>query len=111
MFELQLTQAAKTKIQEKNMPLKITVVGGGCSGFQYILEWVKPDYASLSDANSSAKNALTYQDGDIIVQTDAASIEFIQGSILDFKEDLIGSRFLLKNPNATISCGCGKSFS
>ena len=51
------------------------------------------------------------EEEDVLIYTDSTSVEFINESIVDYKEDLIGSRFVIKNPNAQITCGCGKSFS
>ena len=77
--------------------LRVTVEGGGCSGFQYKLE--------LTDALNDKD--VTF--GDAVV-TDDISLPFLQGSTITFKKDLIGSEFKITNPNATAGCGCGTSF-
>ena len=80
--------------------LRVSVSGGGCSGFQYLF--------ALDDKS---------EDGDIVVERDGAavvvdgmSLMYVIGSELDFVEDLTGSYFKVKNPNASSSCGCGTSF-
>ena len=79
---------------------RITVNGGGCSGFQYEF---KMD-GQLNDDD------LTFErDGSILV-TDETSLDLIAGSEVDFVDDLMGAYFQVKNPNATSSCGCGTSF-
>jgi iron-sulfur cluster insertion protein len=83
-----------------NEMFRITVNGGGCSGFQYEF---KMD-AQLNDDD------LTFErDGSILV-TDETSLDLIAGSEVDFVDDLMGAYFQVKNPNATSSCGCGTSF-
>ena len=84
-----------------NEMFRITVNGGGCSGFQYEF---KMD-GQLNDDD------LTFErDGSILV-TDETSLDLIAGSEVDFVDDLMGAYFQVKNPNATASCGCGTSFS
>lgn len=78
--------------------LRITVEGGGCSGFQYKFE--------LTDE--------TREDDQIFagaIVTDAISLPFLAGASIGFKDELIGSEFVITNPNATSGCGCGSSFS
>lgn len=81
--------------------LRVAVIGGGCSGFQYSF--------ALDDARA---------DDDIVIERDGAtvlvdpmSLDFLKGAELDFVDDLIGAAFRINNPNATSSCGCGTSFS
>jgi len=81
--------------------LRITVNGGGCSGFTYAFDF---DDAVNEDDR-------TFETDGVTVVVDEASLEFIDGSVLNFVESLGGSHFLLENPNATSSCGCGSSFS
>ena len=82
------------------MRLRVSVSGGGCSGFQYGF--------GLDDQKNDDDLVFT-KDG-IEIITDEMSIGFLGGSELDFVEDLIGSYFAMKNPNATSTCGCGTSF-
>jgi iron-sulfur cluster insertion protein len=89
--------------QEHNdaLMLRITVSGGGCSGFQYGF--------SLDDQRND-DDRLFERDGVGIV-VDDVSLDLLKGSEVDFVEDLIGSYFAIKNPNASSTCGCGSSFS
>lgn len=81
--------------------LRISVEGGGCSGFQYKfdVERAKTDDDLVIERDSA------------VVLVDSASAPFLAGSELDFVDDLIGASFRVVNPNATASCGCGTSFS
>ena len=81
--------------------LRISVAGGGCSGFQYEYNLVQEIPAN--DDTVLAKNGAT-------VLIDAMSLEFMGGAEIDFSDDLIGQSFQIKNPNAVASCGCGTSF-
>ena len=80
--------------------LRVAVEGGGCSGFQYEikLDVVADDDLILSKDGQS-------------VAVDSVSLPFLANAVIDFKEELIGARFVIENPNATSSCGCGTSFS
>ena len=81
--------------------LRVAVLGGGCSGFQY-------EFA-LEEA--PADGDLVIEDAGQKVLVDAESLEFLEGSVIDFKDELIGARFAVENPNASSTCGCGTSFS
>jgi len=83
-----------------DLMLRVTVLGGGCSGFQYKF--------GLDDAVND--DDLTYELNDTKVVVDEVSLELLGGSVIDFKEDLGGSFFSIENPNATANCGCGASF-
>jgi iron-sulfur cluster assembly accessory protein len=80
---------------------RMSVSGGGCSGFQYNFELVQ-------DKND---DDLAIEKNGIIVLVDSISQMYLEGSELDFSDDLIGAAFKVNNPNATASCGCGTSFS
>jgi iron-sulfur cluster insertion protein len=83
-----------------NQMFRITVSGGGCSGFQY--EFRMDDQINGDD--------LTFErDGSVLV-TDETSLDLIAGAQVDFVDDLMGAYFQVKNPNAVSSCGCGTSF-
>jgi len=84
-----------------DLKLRVTVNGGGCSGFQY-------DFA-LDDAQTDDDISIE-RDG-ITVLIDSMSLLYIGGSEIDYVDELIGSAFRINNPNATASCGCGTSFS
>lgn len=81
--------------------LRISVEGGGCSGFQYKFDVEK----------TRAEDDLVISRDGATVVVDPASVPFLEGSEVDFVDDLIGSSFRVANPNATASCGCGTSFS
>lgn len=87
----------RTAKSQDALMLRITVEGGGCSGFQYILELTE----DIKDKD------LTFADS---VVTDDISMPFLEGSTIKFKDDLIGSEFVIDNPNAQSGCGCGTSF-
>jgi iron-sulfur cluster assembly accessory protein len=81
--------------------LRISVAGGGCSGFQYEYNLVQEKPAS---------DDIVLSKGDAVVLIDSMSLEFMGGAEIDFVDDLIGQAFQIKNPNAVASCGCGTSF-
>jgi iron-sulfur cluster assembly accessory protein len=81
--------------------LRITVEGGGCSGFQY----------KFDVDREKAEDDLVLERGNATVLIDPVSVGFLAGSEIDFVDDLIGSAFKIINPNAKASCGCGTSFS
>jgi iron-sulfur cluster insertion protein len=84
----------------ENLMLRIAVQGGGCSGFQYGF--------SFDDAiNPDDK---VFEKSGVRTVIDEASLEILDGSVIDYVEDLIGSAFRIVNPNFTASCGCGSSF-
>jgi len=80
---------------------RVSVEGGGCSGFQYKFEL----------ANDTAPDDILIERDGATVAIDPISADFVKGSEIDFVEELIGAHFKITNPNATASCGCGTSFS
>lgn len=105
---LLFTDAAAAKVknlidEEGNAQLKLRVFvqGGGCSGFQYGFTF---DEAVNEDDTSMEKNGVT-------LLIDSMSYQYLVGAEIDYKEDLEGAQFVIKNPNATTTCGCGSSFS
>ncbi|MGL6211111.1 MAG: HesB/IscA family protein [Paracoccaceae bacterium] len=80
--------------------LRVAVEGGGCSGFQYDIKLDDP----LGD------DLVLEKDGQRVL-VDAISLPFLENAVIDFTDELIGARFVVMNPNATSSCGCGTSFS
>lgn len=105
---LQLSQSAAGRIavltaMEGNpeLKLRVSVSGGGCSGFQYGF--------SLDD-QINADDRVFERDG-VAAVIDEMSLGLLEGSEIDFVEDLIGSYFAIRNPNASSTCGCGSSFS
>ncbi len=81
--------------------LRVSVEGGGCSGFSY----------KFSLVDQSEKDDLIIEKSGATVLVDSVSVMYMTGSEIDFVDDLIGASFQIKNPNATASCGCGTSFS
>ncbi|MEM8623786.1 MAG: iron-sulfur cluster insertion protein ErpA [Pseudomonadota bacterium] len=81
--------------------LRVAVLGGGCSGFQY--EFRLEETAEEDD--------LVLEGSGQRVLIDPESLPFLEGSVIDFKDELIGARFAVENPHATSTCGCGTSFS
>ena len=81
--------------------LRVSVEGGGCSGFQYKFDLV----------SAREKEDLAIEKGGITVLIDPVSQMYMEGSEIDFADELIGAAFKIHNPNATASCGCGTSFS
>ncbi len=80
--------------------LRVAVDGGGCSGFQYNIDLGEPADGDL----------VLEADGQKVV-VDEVSLPFLANAVIDFSDELIGARFVIENPNATSSCGCGTSFS
>ena len=101
--KIEFTEGAKKQIHkitsenESKKYFRISVKGGGCSGFKY----------SFSFDNSISKEDVLFNTAVI----DKASLDIINGSVIDFKVEMIGESFVINNPNASSSCGCGLSFS
>ncbi|PIE12353.1 MAG: iron-sulfur cluster assembly accessory protein [Rhodobacterales bacterium] len=85
---------------DQGQALRVAVEGGGCSGFQYEITLAEPDAEDLVLEGQGEK-----------VVVDSVSLPFLAGATIDFTEELIGARFVIDNPNASSSCGCGTSFS
>ena len=92
-----LTMIAK---QTKPMMLRVFVKGGGCSGFQYGFQFEE----------KIEEDDLEFEGEGVKVLVDAMSLQYLMGSEIDFVDDLIGTRFVVNNPNASTTCGCGSSF-
>ena len=105
---MRFTDAAASKVrvlideeENDNLKLRVFVTGGGCSGFEYGFTF---DEDMEDDDTAIEKEGVT-------LLVDSLSFQYLAGAIVDFKEDLQGSRFVVENPNATTTCGCGNSFS
>lgn len=85
---------------DQGKALRVAVKGGGCSGFEYEI-----------DLDVAAKGDLVLEGQGQKVVVDETSLPFLANATIDFTEELIGARFVINNPNATSSCGCGISFS
>ena len=92
---------ADSEDDTNNLNLRVYVTGGGCSGFQYGFSF---DKVIAEEATCITK------DGAKLV-IDSLSLQYLEGSTVDYTEDLMGSKFVITNPNATTTCGCGESFS
>ena len=93
--------ALKEAENNPDLMLRVAVLGGGCSGFQYKFD--------LDDTING--DDLTFELNGTRVIVDEISLKFLSGSVVDYKEDLGGSFFSIENPNVTANCGCGASFS
>lgn len=105
---IEITDSAKTKIlelfKEENNPdlkLRTFVQGGGCSGFQY----------GFTFDEEQNEDDFEFEVGTYKVLVDSMSMQYLTGAVIDYKDDLSGSSFSIKNPNAQTTCGCGSSFS
>ncbi|MGY6644265.1 MAG: iron-sulfur cluster insertion protein ErpA [Salinarimonas sp.] len=107
MNTITLSESAAKRINQimaKEAPgskLRISVNGGGCSGFEYAFD---------IDAQVQEDDLVIERDGAAVL-VDEISAQYMEGSVIDFVDDLIGQSFQIKNPLATSSCGCGTSFS
>jgi len=105
---LLFTNAAALKVSElirdegnPNLKLRVFISGGGCSGFQYGFTFDE----NLEDGDTRVENQ------GVMLLIDPMSIQYLAGAEIDYKEDLEGARFVIRNPNAATTCGCGSSFS
>ncbi len=105
---LVFTDAAASKVKQlideegnSALKLRVFVTGGGCSGFQYGFTF---DEAQAEDDTVMEKNG-------VVLLIDPMSYQYLVGAEIDYTEGLEGAQFVIKNPNATTSCGCGSSFS
>ena len=87
--------------EPKPVMMRVAVLGGGCSGFQY----------NFSFEDQRNEDDLVIEQGGAAVLVDSTSLELLKGSELDYVEEMVGASFQVKNPNASSSCGCGNSFS
>jgi iron-sulfur cluster insertion protein len=105
---LEVTDSAADKVrslieEEGNdaLKLRVFITGGGCSGFQYGFTFDE----SVNEGDTAVeKNGVTFL-------VDPMSVQYLSGAEIDYKEDLQGAQFVIRNPNATTTCGCGSSFS
>jgi iron-sulfur cluster insertion protein len=105
---LVFTDAAANKVQQlideeknDNLKLRVFVSGGGCSGFQYGFTFDE----TLQDGDTSVVNA------GVTLLVDPMSFQYLMGAEIDYSEGLEGAQFVIRNPNAQTTCGCGSSFS
>ena len=105
---LVLTDNAANKVRQlrdsegnQELMLRVYVTGGGCSGFSY----------GFNFANELNEDDANFDNDDVTLVVDSLSYQYLQGSTVDYTEGLEGARFIVTNPNATTTCGCGSSFS
>ncbi len=84
-----------------NLKLRVYISGGGCSGFQY-------GFTFDEEVN---EDDTTIENGGVTVLIDSMSVQYLNGAEIDYKEDVSGAQFVIRNPNASTTCGCGSSFS
>lgn len=108
MTDIIITDSAVEKVRElraedgnDELMLRVFVTGGGCSGFSYGFDFAE----TVNDDDATFSNA------DVTLVVDALSYSYLEGSKVDYVNSLEGSRFIVDNPNATTTCGCGSSFS
>jgi iron-sulfur cluster insertion protein len=104
---LVFTNAAAAKVGEliqeesnPNLKLRVFIQGGGCSGFQYGFTFDE----NVDEGDTSIENC------GVTLLVDPMSIQYLEGSEIDYREDLNGAQFVIRNPNASTTCGCGSSF-
>ena len=104
---MQLTPSAVTKLQElfaeennPNIKLRVFVQGGGCSGFQY----------GFTFDEDQGEDDFDFEAGAVRVLVDSMSMQYLQGADIDYQESLQGASFVINNPQASSTCGCGSSF-
>ena len=104
---LEITTSAVSRLSDliaskdnKDLRLRVYVQGGGCSGFQYGFQFEE----------EKAADDFEFESAGVAVLVDALSYQYLTGASIDFIDDLQGSRFVVNNPNATTTCGCGSSF-
>jgi iron-sulfur cluster insertion protein len=98
--------AAKVKLlvdeeENEDLKLRVFVTGGGCSGFEY----------GFTFDEDMEEDDTSIEEQGVVLLVDALSFQYLVGAEIDYMEDLQGSRFVVKNPNAASTCGCGNSFS
>lgn len=105
---LHFTDAAAAKVGElidgegnPDLKLRVYIQGGGCSGFQY----------GFTFDEEVQEGDTEIEKGGVTLLVDPMSVQYLQGAEIDYKEDLSGAQFIIRNPNAMTTCGCGSSFS
>lgn len=106
--ELIFTSAAAGRVRElmedeesQELKLRVFITGGGCSGFQYGFTF---------DEDVDVEDTQVDTDG-VVLLIDPMSMQYLEGAEIDYKEDFQGAQFVIRNPNASTTCGCGSSFS
>ncbi|GAB3012072.1 iron-sulfur cluster insertion protein ErpA [Bowmanella dokdonensis] len=107
-YPIEFSDAAAHKVREliaeeenPSLKLRVFVTGGGCSGFQY----------GFTFDEKVNEGDMTISKQDVTLVVDPMSLQYLVGGVVDYQDSLEGSRFMVNNPNATTTCGCGSSFS
>lgn len=107
-MSIDITDSASKKVlqliteeQDERLALRVYIVGGGCAGFQYGFAF---------DTQTNPDDTVVHKDA-IKVVVDALSLQYLMGATIDYVENLQGAHFVVNNPNANTTCGCGSSFS
>lgn len=95
-----IIELRQTEHNSNNQHIRVSVVGGGCSGLMYDLEF----------ASEKRPNDMVFEDKGVQIMVDKKSILYLAGTVLDFSDGLNGKGFQFLNPNASRTCGCGESF-
>ena len=105
---VEFTDSAAEKVREliqeednADLKLRVFIQGGGCSGFQY----------GFTFEEDQQGDDTAVENGGVTLLIDPMSLQYLTGAKIDYKEDLEGARFIINNPNASTTCGCGSSFS
>jgi iron-sulfur cluster insertion protein len=105
---IKFTDAAARKVMElimeehnPELKLRVYISGGGCSGFQY----------GFTFDEDSAEDDIAFNNEGVTLLVDPLSFQYLMGAEVDYSENLQGAQFVIRNPNATTTCGCGSSFS
>ena len=107
MNPIKITESCINKVadllaeeNDPNLKLRVFVQGGGCSGFQY----------GFTFDNEQAEDDFLIEEKNVKILIDTMSYQYLVGSTINYKEEAMGSQFVIENPNATTTCGCGSSF-
>jgi iron-sulfur cluster insertion protein len=105
---INFTDAAASKVSDliaeegnPDLKLRVFITGGGCSGFQY----------GFTFEEETSEGDTQVEKGGVTLLIDPTSYQYLVGAEIDYKDDIEGSQFVIRNPNATTTCGCGSSFS
>jgi iron-sulfur cluster insertion protein len=111
---INFTDAAATKVKQLideeenlNLKLRVYIMGGGCSGFQYGFKFDE----TVAEDDIVVEKHVENTDTPVKLLCDPLSFQYLEGADIDYREDINGAQFIIRNPNAKTTCGCGSSFS
>lgn len=114
MSEVEFTVSAADKVAEllaeENNPLlnlRVSITGGGCSGFQYVFSFDE----TIQEDDTIIETQCSNGQGSVKLLIDSLCFPYLQGGMIDYTKSLQGEQFIVRNPNAKTTCGCGSSFS